>query len=173
MGGTVSVLATVALVVPAVAQSSTTAADQCYVVVQNVSTVLNTMHDISDKREKVYNDAATRVAGELKTAKDAGYDTAQLQTDYNTLGSDISQFQADRQTLEADLTNALSVSQTGCGAGTGQFAAATQTARAQLAVVRADDVKVRVDIRQKLISDVRAYVTWLKSKTTPTGATFN
>lgn len=148
-------------------------ADQCYLVITHVSTTLNTMHDVGNNREAAYNDAAARVAKQLEAAQNAGYDITQLQADYKTLNSDLAQFRTDRQTLEVDLTNVQTAAQTDCGSDNAQLMDALKAARTQLTVVRADDVKIRVDVRQKLIPDIRAYLTWLKSKTTNTGATFN
>jgi hypothetical protein len=128
---------------------------------------VNNLHDTNDKRAAAYADAVTRVSKELEAAQGAGYDSAQLATDFKILNADKVQFNADRQTLEADLTNAQSASQTGCTSMTGQFADALAKARAQLPNLQNDDVKIRVDIRQKLILDMRAYVAWLRTKIKP------
>lgn len=142
-------------------------ADQCYLVVTHVSTTLNVMHDVSDKRESVFKDAATRANKQIESAKVAGFDPNQLQADYNMLNSDIEQFHADRQTLETALTDVQTASQGDCSSSSTQLAGALKIARAQLVLVRNDDVKARVDIRQKIIPDVRAYATWLRGKANP------
>jgi hypothetical protein len=163
-GAAVSMVTIASLAAPALALTGTSTADQCYLVVTHISTIVNTMHDVSDKRETAYNDAAARVSKELTAAQNAGYDATQLAADYKTLNADLSGFTSDRQTFEADLTNVQSASQTGCGSTTGVFVDALAKARAQLPSLRNDDVKIRVDIRQKLILDIRAYISWLQSK---------
>ena len=163
-----SIVTAACLAVPASALSNSSVADRCYIADQRVSTAINNMHDISNKRENAYNDAVTRVTNQLKAAQAAGYNTTQLEADFKTLNADLLAFHNDRLTLESDLTKVLSIAPTECGSGTGNFAAALKVARDQLPLLRADDVKVRVDIRQKIIPDIRAYVTWLKDKAGPT-----
>lgn len=142
-------------------------ADQCLLVVTHVSTTLNYMHDASDKRETAYKDAVARITKQLKSAQVAGFDATQLQADLNALNSDLEQFHTDRQSLETDMTNVQSASQGDCSSSSGPLEDALKIARAQLVVLRTDDVKIRVDIRQKLIPDIRAYATWLKGKANP------
>lgn len=156
------------LVVPTYALTSNNATERCYIIYEHISTVTNTMHDISDKRETAYKDAIARVTNQLKAAQTAGYGTTQLEADYSTVNTDLQKFHADRLVLEADLTNAQSAAPTECGSGGGQFAAALKTAREQLPILRADDVQIRVAIRQKLIPDIRAYADWLKNKASTT-----
>ena len=172
-GAALSVVTVISLAAPAVADTTgMTNADKCLLVITHISTIVNNLHDISNKREAAYNDAAARAAKQLKAAQNAGYDATQLQADYNTLTNDLEKFRTDRQTFETDMTNVQSVSQNVCETSNGQLVDALNTARAALVVLRADDVKIRVDIRQKLITDIRAYITWLKGKANP-GATTN
>lgn len=170
---TLSVVAVIGLMAPVFADTAgTTSADKCLLVITHITTIINNLHDVSDKREAAYNDAVARAAKQLKSAQNAGYDSTQLQADYNMLTNDLRQFHTDRQVFEADMTMVQSTSQNDCGTSNSQLMGALITARAALPVLRADDTKLRVDVRQKLITDIRAYIAWLNSKAHP-GATTN
>lgn len=149
---------------PAFALSGSAASARCQLVETRLGTILTRMDATDSRREDAYKDAVARVKKELQNAQSVGYDTTQLQTDYQTLNADIITHHTDRIVLEADIQSAKDFAPAGCGDSQGQFVSDLRTAREQLAVVRSDDAKVRSDLTAKIYPDLRAYIKWLQQR---------
>ena len=113
---------------------------RCTILETNIDTRIARHENNKDRHLQAYQNTKEQVKNLVDRAKEAGYDTSQLETDLQTMDQKIRDFSAAWNTYFELLQKTKEYA---CGESEGEFRTALKTARDQLRVVRQHAAEIR------------------------------